>query len=400
MSQVISEFGDRLNQMALIAMVYSKNPGSAVALAKLMFFTIIPVFLIGPVAGVYVDRWDRQRVMIISDILRGCLVLAIPVFIYFGAVLPVYFVVFFMFSATRFFLPSKMAFIPEIVSEDKILVANSLSGATRVIANVLGFAMAGFIVKLIGHVGGFYLDSVSFFISAIFINSIAQAGRARKIKDDIRETKEKIKLSIRKNVWTEIVEGFGLLFRTEEVRLVALIMFFLMAGAGAVFCVFIVFVQKVFGTITESLGFLGSFLGVGLLAGTFLFGKFGQKSSRVKTVFSCFILCGITLILFAGYSNIYFHVTGSGIIVMFTGIFIAPIFISSNTMLHVLVPDSVRGRIFSAMEVVTHLAFLLMMFMTAYISKHVSEYRILTTCGTMFVLAGGAGLIWGWKKRL
>ena len=85
LGQVISNFGERLNQLALIALVYKKAPGSTIQLAKLLFFIVIPVFAIGPIAGVYVDRWDRKRVMIVSDILRGILVLSIPFFILFGS---------------------------------------------------------------------------------------------------------------------------------------------------------------------------------------------------------------------------------------------------------------------------------------------------------------------------
>ena len=73
--QIISEFGDRLNQMALLALVYSKSPGSVMAVANLLFFIIIPVFAIGPLAGVYIDRWDRKKIMVISDIVRGILIL-------------------------------------------------------------------------------------------------------------------------------------------------------------------------------------------------------------------------------------------------------------------------------------------------------------------------------------
>jgi len=62
-SQIVSQFGDRLNQMALLALIYRFAPGSTIQIAKLMAFTIIPVFLIGPMAGVYVDRWDRRRTM-------------------------------------------------------------------------------------------------------------------------------------------------------------------------------------------------------------------------------------------------------------------------------------------------------------------------------------------------
>ena len=71
LGQLVSNFGDRLTQMALVALVYQRNPGSEMALAKLISFTIIPVFVIGPIAGVWVDRLNRKNVMVISDILRG-----------------------------------------------------------------------------------------------------------------------------------------------------------------------------------------------------------------------------------------------------------------------------------------------------------------------------------------
>ena len=74
-AQVIANFGDRVSQMALIALVWRRAPGSSLELAKVMSFTIIPVFVIGPVAGAWVDRWDKRDVMIISDILRGAIAL-------------------------------------------------------------------------------------------------------------------------------------------------------------------------------------------------------------------------------------------------------------------------------------------------------------------------------------
>ncbi|MDP3804622.1 MAG: MFS transporter, partial [Candidatus Omnitrophota bacterium] len=106
LGQVISNFGDRLNQMALVALIYQRSPGSAIALAKLISFTIIPVFLIGPIAGVWVDRLNRRNIMIIADVLRGILVLSIPLFIFLNQILLVYLAVFLTFSLSRFFIPS------------------------------------------------------------------------------------------------------------------------------------------------------------------------------------------------------------------------------------------------------------------------------------------------------
>ena len=178
-SQIVSEFGDKLNQMALVALVYSRAPGSVAAMAKLVFFIVIPVFLIGPLAGACVDRWNRKKVMIVSDVARGLMVIAIPFLVVTGMMVPVYVLIFLSFSATRFFLPSKMAIIPSVVSEDKLLAANTLVSTTRVIASALGFVIAGFLVKWMGYVWGFYIDGATYFISAVLIFTVTVKIRSK-----------------------------------------------------------------------------------------------------------------------------------------------------------------------------------------------------------------------------
>lgn len=391
--QIVSEFGDRLNQMALIALVYSKSPGSVMALANLLFFIVVPVFVIGPVAGVYVDRWDRKQIMIVSDILRGLLVLLIPFFIYFDFMLPIYAIVFLMFSATRFFLPSKLAFIPNIVSEDKIMVANALSNTTRMIATILGFALAGFIVKWIGHVWGFYLDSISYFVSAALIAIITPKERIKNVKEDIQMTKELIQKSIRKNFWNEILEGFSHMFKKDKMKIVTGTMFVLMAGTGSIFCVIIVFIQKSFGSITIDLGLFGVFLGLGLFLGTVLYGKLGQSFSKIRTMFTCLSLCGASIGSFAVYANKNPQLLIGGLLLMLVGMLAAPILICINTLIHILMPNEIRGRIFSSMEIVIHLAFLVFMFLTAYLSKYFSGFAILLVSSIVFTVIGLVGYI-------
>ncbi|MBU1894815.1 MAG: MFS transporter [Candidatus Omnitrophica bacterium] len=358
LGQIISEFGDRLNQMALIALVYSKNPGSVMALAKVLFFVVVPVFVIGPIAGVYVDRWNRKKVMIISDVVRGTLVFTIPIFVYFKLMVPVYIAVFLIFSATRFFLPSKMALIPEIVPKEKLMVANSLSNTTRMIATILGFAVAGFIVKWIGYIWGFYLDSVSYFVSAVLIAIITPRKKTRDIKKGIQATKSLIEKAIRRNVWNEIVEGFKYMFEKDKMKVVVSALFLLMAGTGSIFCIIIVFVQEAFGSVTGVLGSFGVFLGFGLFGGTVLYGKYGQKLSHISTIFVCFALSGalIGIFAFCAGENPVFII--GALLIMMVGMTAAPIFTCTNTLIHLLVPDNVRGRIFSSIEALMHFLFL------------------------------------------
>lgn len=393
--QIISEFGDRLNQMALIALVYSKNPGSVMALAKILFFIVVPVFVVGPVAGVYVDRWNRKKVMIISDILRGVLVLTIPVFVFLEMMVPVYIMVFLIFSSTRFFLPSKLALIPSIVSKEKLMVANSLSNTTRMIATILGFALAGFIVKWIGYIWGFYLDGISYFISAVLVSliSIKKRREKGKIGEEIKVTGRIINKSIRRNLWKDIAEGFRHMVAQKKMKAVTGALFLLMGGAGSIFCIIIVFIQTSFGSVTEALGSFGVFLGVGLFLGTILYGKYGQKFQDLRSIFACFTVCGSIISIFAIYvaNNPIFSI--AGVLIMVLGMAAAPIFTCANTLIHLLIPDKARGRIFSSMEAVMHLAFLVCMGITAYLSLYLSNMVILFVSGIIFSCAGVMGQI-------
>jgi MFS transporter, DHA3 family, macrolide efflux protein len=395
LGQVVSNFGDRLNQMALVALVYQRNPGSEVALAKLISFTVIPVFIIGPIAGAWVDRMNRKNIMVISDLLRGALVLSIPLFIRFNQILPVYLVIFILFSISRFFIPSKMAIIPELVPKDKLLAANALQDTTHMIGNVVGLVVAGIIVNIacIGAIGGFYIDSATFFFSATLIGMMAQREFAAHVKEDLEVTAHAIENSLRKSVFREIKEGMGYLAGHSNMRFVVYVFFLLMAGIGAISCVIIVFIQDAFGTSTRDLGFLGMFLAGGLLLGAVLYGKFGQKVPRKRAVEMSFAAMGLCVIAFVFFMNRYPNLMLGGILAALIGASASPIMSAVNTLTHETIPEETRGRIFSSLEAVIHLAFLVFMFIAAYAAKYISRELILTAAGALFLVCGIAGLV-------
>jgi len=395
LGQVVSNFGDRLNQMALVALVYQRNPGSEIALAKLISFTIIPVFIIGPIAGAWVDRMNRKNIMVVSDLLRGTLVLSIPLFIRFNQILPVYFVIFVLFSISRFFIPSKMAIIPELVPKDKLLAANALQDTTHMIGNVVGLVVAGIIVNIaaIGAIGGFYIDSATFFISALLIGMMAQREFAAHVKEDLEVTAHALESSFRKSVFREIKEGFGYLARHSNMRFVVYVFFLLMAGVGAISCVIIVFIQGAFGTSTRDLGFLGMFLVGGLLLGAVSYGKFGQRIARKRAVQMSFAAMGVCVIAFVFFVNRYPNLLLGGILAALIGASASPIMSAVNTLTHETIPEEARGRIFSSLEAVIHLAFLVFMFIAAYAARFISRELILTAAGAVFLVCGIAGLV-------
>jgi len=392
LSQIVSNFGDRLNQMALIALVTKLSPHSSFSLALLFSFMVIPVFVIGPVAGTYIDRWDKRKIMIISDILRGLLVAAIPVMlIFFKSLIPVYVIVLIVFSLTRFFLPSKMAIIPELVSKDELLIANSLTSTTRMIATVLGLVCAGLLVKFIGVSAGFYIDALTYFISGALIALINTRGPSR-IKEQITIAREAFGSALKGSVLSQIKEGINYLKGTPNMRFVMKVSLLLMGGVGAISVVSIVFVQEALGTVTIDLGFLGMMLAGGLFIGTLFYGRMGSKLSKEKVIFSSFIASGIMIIAFVFLiMNTHSWILG-WILLALLGVVASPILISANTLIHEAMPAGLGGRIFSAVEIVWHLALIVAMLSASIMSEYVGNAAILVLCGAVFVVSGIHGV--------
>ena len=115
----------------------------------------------------YVDRWNKQKTMFWSDVLRGfCIVLILPAFYYLNSLIGAYVLIFLSFCVGRFFIPAKMSIVPLLVEEDQIFLANSLVSTTAMIAAVLGLGLGGFIVEKYGIKTAFIVDALTFFISS------------------------------------------------------------------------------------------------------------------------------------------------------------------------------------------------------------------------------------------
>lgn len=395
--QIISQLGDRLDQMALIAFVYLRAPGSTLEIAKILSFTIIPVFLIGPLAGVYVDRWNRRRTMFVCDFLRAVLVLIIPLFLFYTkTMLPIYLVIFTVFCVGRFFVPAKLSIVPDLVKSKDLLIANSLVNITGMIAAILGFGISGVLIEWVGAKSGFYLDSLSFLVSGIMIFFIAKktSGETEFGSVDIKRVSREIVEVIRKSVFQEIKEGILYFVKNRHIRFAAGVFFILWSVLGAVYTVLITFVQKTLQSATKDLGLLVMFLGIGLFSGSLIYGRFGQRLSHYKTIFASLVLSGIMLIVFALGISRYPHFLLAAALSFFLGFMISPIMIASNTIIHKASANDMLGKIFSSLEIVMHLGFLLFMFASSILAERFSYVLILIIAGCIISILGIINLIY------
>lgn len=391
LAQLVSQFGDRVYQMALVGLIAARSPGSSFELAKLMSFTIIPVFLIGPIAGVYVDRWERRSTLFTCDFIRGFLVLSVAFyFMNMASILPVYALVFIIFSFSRLYVPAKLSFVPEIVKEGDLHIANSLITVTGMIALVLGALFGGIIVEHVGARGGFLWDAAMFFFSGLLVFSIPRVKKwdLNKVKLAGREM-----LAAHKTVLSEIKEGIAYISGHKEIRFIFFMMSVLFAAAGAVYVVIIVFIQQAFNTVTRDLGFLAVPLGIGLFLGSMAYGRWGGMMSKWKVMFWSLILGGAMVALFAAMVHTTHNRMLAAALALVLGLVVGPIVIAANTVINAVCAAQMSGKVFSALEFVMHFAFLAAMLSSSYAAEYVSRVWILTAVGVIFLGVGCIGLL-------
>src|SRR3972149_10626205 len=165
--QLISSMGSALTALAASILVY-RITGSALSVGLMLIATAGPTILIGLSAGVFVDRYDRKRIMLTADLLRAILIFLIP-FLIPLSINWLYVIVALTSGIAQFFDSAHASVLPEVASDEELSAANALMAVSAVGSTTLGFAAAGLIASSLNIEWAFYLDALSFFISGMLI---------------------------------------------------------------------------------------------------------------------------------------------------------------------------------------------------------------------------------------
>ncbi|MDE3074373.1 MAG: MFS transporter [Chloroflexota bacterium] len=166
--QLISNFGDTVHYIALVVLVFRLS-GQALAVGGVVAAEVLPLLLLGPLAGVVVDRFDRKSVLIGSDLARAALALSL---VWPRGVWHAYAVAAGMAAAGSFFNPALQAVIPAVTTERQRLAANSVAWSTGRLVQIIASAAAGGLITLIGTGPAFALNAGSFIASALLVSRL------------------------------------------------------------------------------------------------------------------------------------------------------------------------------------------------------------------------------------
>jgi MFS transporter, DHA3 family, macrolide efflux protein len=390
LGQLCSQFGDRLTQLVLVALVATHAAGSSLSLAKVLVATSLPALLINPFAGAYVDRWDRKRIMMVCDLIRVGVIFSLPWLAASQSQMPLYGGVFLLFAVSAFFIPARLAMIPDLVSKEDLAKANALFTTSGMVGATIIVLLGALLVEWIGAVRSCWVNAISYAASAFFIAPIVRTLKRPAAKQ--RETAG--------HIFHEINEGIQELWRNHSTRRVISLLGVLMAGAGISVVVGTVMVQEALGSITKDLGFLSLWLGIGMLGGTVAYGRWGTKLSKPRIVGFSFLGCGASLALF-----IHTLVTlGSGVAASGTmvllGICVSPVGIITNTLVHGAHPERLHGRIFSSLGVVVNLSLVIAMLAGGWLADHWNGVWLLWGVCLLFALTGTALLYYTLRRPI
>src|SRR5260221_7365126 len=162
--QTISQLGDWFNAVAVYALLLDLT-GSATAVAWMLIVQMLPIALVGPLAGVVVNRLTRRRIMMAADVVRGCLILGLLLVRRADQIWIAYVVTALPVSAQAFFEPARTATIPNVTSSEELLPANALASATWSAMLAIGASVGGLVTAVVGRNRALVINAASFFVS-------------------------------------------------------------------------------------------------------------------------------------------------------------------------------------------------------------------------------------------
>jgi MFS family permease len=384
LGQIVSEIGDHFNNVAVFSLAL-ETTGSGMVVTGVMLARAIPAVLAGPLAGVLLDRMDRKRIMIMSDLARAVVAALFILTVHYHAAWLLYLLSGLLMFASPFFTSGRSSVLPAIASREELHTANSVTQTTQWATLTVGALAAGIAVTRFGWEWAFVFNAISFLFSAWSISRLRVAAGFRAKRSSLTEA-EVVR------PWHEYVEGLRYMRQTPLIVGLALINIGWASGGGAAQILFTLFGEIVFKRGAAGIGIIWSFAGVGLVLGGVLGHWLGRKLSFTGykwTISVCYVVHGGAYVLFSlmeQFSAALFFIALSR-----AAIGVSSVLNFAQLLRHV--SDEYRGRVFSTIESMTWSTMMVSMMAAGIASESVSPRVIGVWSG---VFSSSTALFWSW----
>ncbi|MHB8598938.1 MAG: MFS transporter [Ktedonobacteraceae bacterium] len=384
--QAISNMGDFVYSTTLLIWVFLLTH-SAVAVSGVLIAQYTPVFVLGPVAGVFVDRWNRRRTMVVADIARGIAAL-LPLVVPAEMRLPaIYASVFIIASFSRFFTPAKSAVLQAIVPDERQPQAASISQATMALSFIVGPALASPLYFVVGPFVAIVINAVSYGASALFLSTIRASREALQPSLTVTANGAQSRSGMRA-VMRELGAGFSFVGRTRVLLMVTLLALIAMLGAGALNALDIVFVSRNLHVNGALYGPLAAVGGLGALVGAIGAGLLARKLPPRRMLIISVCLTGLGILIYS-FQTIYIAA------LLFNFLACLPqggIDVGFGPLLIRSTPRTMMGRVQSVIDTAMFGASLLSIALAGFFGQFVPVNVIFAIGGILIFVAG----IFGW----
>jgi len=384
--QVVSEVGDHFNNIAVFSLALA-NTGSGLVVAGILIARAIPAVMAGPVAGVLLDRLDRKRIMIVSDLVRAIVALAFIFAEPLGRTWLLYPLGGLLMFASPFFTSGRAAILPAIATRDELHTANSLTQLTQWTTVTIGSFLGGASVSVVGYKLAFAFNAISFLFSAWCISRLRVEKGFRAERRDLGEDRVA-------RPWHEYVEGLRYMRSAPLILGIGLVAVGWATGGGAAQILFSVFGEMVFHRGSVGIGIIWGSAGVGLICGAIVAHRLGRNLSFAaykRVIAIAYVIHGGAYVLFS-------QAPTFALALFYIGLSRAAVAVSSvlnmaQQLRHV--PNEFRGRVFSTIESWNWLTMMLSMALAGIASEHHSPRVIGAWSG---VLSSLTGVFWAWAN--
>jgi MFS family permease len=384
---LVSMTGDWMLAVALPITVYELT-GSALATGAILITNKISALLLGSVAGVFVDRWDRKRTMVIANLIRGPMVLLLVAVDSADRVWLVYVVAAVMSAVGQFFRPAENALLPRLVGEEHLVPANALNALNDNLGRLIGPALGGLVAAGIGLGGVAIVDAASFLVAAAMIAAIGTPTRpARSPSLDAEAS------GTRAAIWQEWLAGLRMVWERPVVRIVFGVFAIASIGEGVMQTAFWIYVDQALGGGAREAGWLMSAQAIGGFVGAAMIGSWGKARPPVLLLAWGSIGIGLCDLMLFNYPA---FVSGIGLGLLFMGLAGLPATAFGTGYISALqaeAGDAYRGRVFGALLATSALFMIIGAAFAGLATARLGAVAILTIDAVGYIAAGAFALV-------